>query len=180
MAELTPVLISGSTVSRATLHNQDEIDRKQIHIGAGVLVEKAGEIIPAIVKVIRHAEGALPYSIFDSVDGKCPSCGGPISQEEGFVAWRCTNFACPAQAVTSIKHFAARKALDGALPYATDVRSIKFLFLPAEHDPDSYVREFGQEAFAEQIKQAMPLSRFLLEAASAECDLQTADRKSVV
>lgn len=73
---------------------------------------------------------------------------------------------------------AARKALDGALPYATDVRSIKFLFLPTEHDPDSYVREFGQEAFAEQIKQAMPLSRFLIEAASADCDLQTAEGRA--
>ncbi|WP_416545448.1 DNA primase [Limnohabitans sp. DCL3] len=73
---------------------------------------------------------------------------------------------------------AARKALDGALPYATDVRSIKFLFLPAEHDPDSYVREFGQVAFAEQIKQAMPLSRFLIEAASADCDLQSAEGRA--
>ncbi len=112
VAELTPVLVSGSTVSRATLHNQDEITKKDIRLGATVLIEKAGEIIPAIVKVIRHAEGAIPFSLHDSVDGKCPSCGGPISQEEGFVAWRCTNFACPAQAVTSIKHFAARKALD--------------------------------------------------------------------
>ncbi len=112
VAELTPVLISGSTVSRATLHNQDEITKKDIRLGATVLIEKAGEIIPAIVKVIRHAEGAPPFSLYDSVGGKCPSCGGPISQEEGFVAWRCTNFQCPAQAVTHIKHFAARKALD--------------------------------------------------------------------
>jgi len=73
---------------------------------------------------------------------------------------------------------AARKALDGALPYATDVRSIKFLFLPAEHDPDSYVREFGQDAFAQQIKQAMPLSRFLIEAASVDCDLHTAEGRA--
>lgn len=112
VAELTPVLVSGSTVSRATLHNQDEITKKDIRLGATVLIEKAGEIIPAIVKVIRHEEGAVLFSLYDSVGGKCPSCGGPISQEEGFVAWRCTNFACPAQAVTSIKHFAARKALD--------------------------------------------------------------------
>jgi DNA ligase (NAD+) len=112
VAELTPVLISGSTVSRATLHNQDEIDRKQIHIGAGVLIEKAGEIIPAIVKVTRPVEGAGVFSIVDHCNGKCPSCGGPISQEEGFVAWRCTNFQCPAQAVTRISHFATRKALD--------------------------------------------------------------------
>ena len=112
VAELTPVLISGSTVSRATLHNQDEIDRKDIRLGATVLVEKAGEIIPAIVKVIRHAEGAAPFSLYASVSGKCPSCSGPISREEGFVAWRCTNFQCPAQAVTHITHFASRKALD--------------------------------------------------------------------
>lgn len=112
VAELTPVLISGSTVSRATLHNQDEIDRKQIHIGARVLVEKAGEIIPAIVKVTQPVSGAATFSIFDHVGGRCPSCGGPISQEEGFVAWRCTNFQCPAQAVTRISHFSSRKALD--------------------------------------------------------------------
>ncbi len=112
VAELTPVLISGSTVARATLHNQDEIDRKQIHIGDTVLVEKAGEIIPAIVKVIRHLPGSVPFLLIDHVGGKCPSCGGPISQEEGFVAWRCTNFQCPAQAVTRITHFASRKALD--------------------------------------------------------------------
>jgi len=112
VAELEPVLISGSTVARATLHNQDEIDRKQIHIGARVLIEKAGEIIPAIVKVTQPASGAKTFSIIDHVHGKCPSCSGPISQEEGFVAWRCTNFECPAQAVTRIAHFASRKALD--------------------------------------------------------------------
>jgi DNA ligase (NAD+) len=112
VAELTPVLISGSTVARATLHNQDEIDRKSIHIGARVLVEKAGEIIPAVVKVTQAVPGARIFSIFESVGGKCPSCSGPIAQEEGFVAWRCTNFQCPAQAVTRIAHFASRKALD--------------------------------------------------------------------
>ena len=112
VAELTPVLISGSTVARATLHNQDEITKKDIRLGATVLIEKAGEIIPAVVKVIRHVEGAAPFSLYEYVGGKCPSCGGPISREAGFVAWRCTNFECPAQAVTAIKHFSSRKALD--------------------------------------------------------------------
>jgi DNA ligase (NAD+) len=112
VAELTPVLISGSTVARATLHNQDEIDRKQIQIGATVLVEKAGEIIPAIVKVTRAVPGIPVFSIIQQVGGKCPSCGGPITRDDGFVAWRCTNFQCPAQAVTRITHFASRKALD--------------------------------------------------------------------
>ena len=112
VAELSPVLISGSTVSRATLHNQDEITKKGIYIGARVLIEKAGEIIPAIVKVIDPDNAIPPFSLYDFVAGKCPSCQAPITQEEGFVAWRCTNFECPAQAVTAISHFAARKALD--------------------------------------------------------------------
>ena len=112
VAELTPVLISGSTVSRATLHNQDEIAKKGIYIGAKVLVEKAGEIIPQIVKVINPDPSAKTYSLFEAVGGNCPSCHAPVTQEEGFVAWRCTNFECPAQAVTAISHFAARKALD--------------------------------------------------------------------
>jgi len=73
---------------------------------------------------------------------------------------------------------AARKALDAALPWATDLRSVKFLFLPAEHDPDSYIREFGTEAFAEEVKKATPLSRFLVEAASAECELDTAEGRA--
>jgi DNA primase len=73
---------------------------------------------------------------------------------------------------------AARRALDGALPYATDVRSIKFLFLPAEHDPDSYIRENGKEAFARCVSEAVPLSRFLIEAASEDCDLGMAEGRA--
>jgi DNA ligase (NAD+) len=114
VAELTPVLVSGTTVARATLHNQEEIERKDIHIGDTVIIEKAGEIIPAVVKVIKEKRptGATPYSLFDAVNGICPSCSSPISQEEGMVAWRCTNYTCPAQAITLIKQFASRKALD--------------------------------------------------------------------
>lgn len=73
---------------------------------------------------------------------------------------------------------AARKALDGALPYATDVRTVKFLFLPAEHDPDSYIREHGTDAFARAVHGAMPLSRFLIEAAREGCDLNTAEGRA--
>jgi DNA primase len=73
---------------------------------------------------------------------------------------------------------AARKALDGALPFATDVRTVKFLFLPAEHDPDSYIREFGRDAFARCVDEAMPLSRFLVEAAREGCDLNTAEGRA--
>jgi len=73
---------------------------------------------------------------------------------------------------------AARKALDAALPYATDVRSIKFLFLPAEHDPDSFIREFGRESFARCVTEATPLSRFLIEVAREGCDLATAEGRA--
>jgi DNA primase len=73
---------------------------------------------------------------------------------------------------------AARKALDGALPYASDVRSVKFLFLPAEHDPDSYIREHGHEAFARFVRQAVPLSEFLVDSAAEGCDLGTAEGRS--
>ncbi|WP_137921576.1 DNA primase [Hydrogenophaga sp. 2FB] len=73
---------------------------------------------------------------------------------------------------------AARKALDAALPLATDTRSVKFLFLPAEHDPDSFIRANGEAAFAQCVKEAVPLSRFLLESASADCDLSTAEGRA--
>ena len=73
---------------------------------------------------------------------------------------------------------AARKALDAALPFASDVRTVKFLFLPAEHDPDSYIRAHGQEGFAEYVSKAVPLSRFMLEAAAEGCDLDTAEGRA--
>ncbi len=73
---------------------------------------------------------------------------------------------------------AARKALDGALPYATDVRSVKFLFLPPEHDPDSYIREFGRDAFSRYVSEATPLSRFLIDSAREGCDLGTAEGRA--
>ncbi len=73
---------------------------------------------------------------------------------------------------------AARKALDGAIPYATDVRTVKFLFLPAEHDPDSFIREFGKEAFSRYVSEATPLSRFLIDSAREGCDLNTIEGRS--
>jgi len=114
VAELEPVFVSRTTVSRATLHNEEEIQRKDIRIGDTVVVEKAGEIIPAIERVIfeKRPSDAKPYSLPEAVNFQCPSCGGPIEKPEGFVAWRCANFACPAQAVTAITHFGSRKALD--------------------------------------------------------------------
>ncbi len=114
VAELEPVQLSGTTVSRATLHNQDEIERKDIRIGDTVLMEKSGEIIPAVVHVVmsKRPADAVPYSLYDAVGGACPSCGAPIAQEEGQVAWRCTNFTCPAQAAMRTTYFCRREALD--------------------------------------------------------------------
>lgn len=114
VAELRPVPVSGTTVSRATLHNQEEIERKDIRIGDTVIIEKAGEIIPSVVRVVvdKRPGDSLPYDLPSALNHQCPSCHGPIEQPDGFVAWRCVNFACPAQAVTRITHFASRKALD--------------------------------------------------------------------
>lgn len=115
VAELAPVHLSGTVVMRATLHNQDEIDRKDIRPGDCVLVEKAGEIIPAVIRVMhpeKRPAGSVPYQMFDAVNGVCPSCGAPISRVEGQAAWRCTNSSCPAQAATRLIHFCRREALD--------------------------------------------------------------------
>lgn len=114
VAELEPVFVSGTTVSRATLHNDEEIQRKDIRVGDTVIIEKAGEIIPAVIEVVmaRRPAHSRPFNLYDHIGGKCPSCGSPVVKEEGFVAWRCVNFACPARAATRLKHFAARKMLD--------------------------------------------------------------------
>ena len=114
VAELEPVFLSGSTISRATLHNEDEIRRKDIRIGDTVLIEKAGEVIPAVVKVLlekRPAE-AVAYDLPGSLNGRCPSCGGPISRDPQFAAWRCENIQCPAQNVRRLEYFTARNAMD--------------------------------------------------------------------
>ncbi len=114
VAELAPVHLSGTVVSRATLHNQDEITRKDIRIGDTLLMEKSGEIIPAVVHVVlaRRPAEALPYSLYEAVGGCCPCCGAPISQQEGQVAWRCTNLTCTAQAAMRTTYFCKREALD--------------------------------------------------------------------
>ncbi len=114
VAELSPVFVSGTTVSRATLHNEEEISRKDVRIGDTVILEKAGEIIPAIVKVIifKRPRDSKPFNLFEHIGGVCPSCGGPISKDQGFVAWKCTSINCPAKAVTRLTHFGSRRTLN--------------------------------------------------------------------
>src|SRR5437870_5581878 len=114
VAILEPVLVSGSTVSRATLHNEDEIKRKDIRIGDKVVIEKAGEVIPAVVEVVKsqRPREAKTFDFFKHIHGKCPVCGGPIRRDPEFVAWRCENLHCPAQTTRRVEFFAARGALD--------------------------------------------------------------------
>jgi DNA ligase (NAD+) len=110
VAELEPVLLAGTTVSRATLHNREEIRRKDIREGDLVEVEKGGEIIPKIVGVVTAArDGGQPPFAFPE---RCPACAAPLSFAEEEVAVRCENPACPAQLRRRLEHFAARGALD--------------------------------------------------------------------
>ncbi len=114
VAELEPVYLAGSTLARATLHNEEEIRRKDIRVGDTVVIEKAGEVIPAVVSVVRERRpaGSQPFDLAQHLHGKCPACGGPIQRDPEFVAWRCENIACPAQLKRSLEHFAMRHAMD--------------------------------------------------------------------
>jgi DNA ligase (NAD+) len=121
VAELEPVFVQGSTIARATLHNEDEIRRKDIRIGDTVVIRKAGMVIPEVAEVVvtKRPPGAKEFDLFAHVGGKCPACGGGIAREKmsggemDEVAWRCQNIAgCPAQLMRRVEYFAQRKALD--------------------------------------------------------------------
>lgn len=103
-----PTILAGTTVSRATLHNQDFINEKGICIGDRVIIRKAGDIIPEVLCVVSHQEDAVPYSIPDI----CPSCGGRVTREEGEAALRCCNPDCPNQLLRNLIHFCSRDAMD--------------------------------------------------------------------
>ncbi|MGN1138422.1 MAG: NAD-dependent DNA ligase LigA, partial [Ruminococcus sp.] len=103
-----PVLLAGTTVSRATLHNIDFITEKGICVGDKVIIRKAGEIIPEVLSVSGHCENAVPFE-FPKL---CPSCSSPVVREEGEAAIRCTNTDCPAQLMRHLIHFVSRDAMD--------------------------------------------------------------------
>ncbi len=107
-AVFEPVLVAGSTVSRATLHNQDFISEKDIRLGDRVVIRKAGDIIPEVIKVVSHAENSEKY-LLPSV---CPSCGANVIREEDEAAVRCVNPECPAQLLRNLIHFCSRDAMD--------------------------------------------------------------------
>lgn len=110
VAELEPVLLAGTTVKRASLHNEEEIHRKDIRVGDRVLVEKAGEIIPQVISVVHtdHEDRSDPFEF----PKNCPACTAELVKFEGEVAWRCINPVCPPQVRIKIEHFASRDALD--------------------------------------------------------------------
>jgi DNA ligase (NAD+) len=110
VAALEPVTVSGSTVSRATLHNEEEIERKDIRIGDTVLIEKAGEVIPAVVSVRTDLRTGREKKF--KMPKHCPECGSAVVKDEGQVAVRCVNSRCPAQVRRRIEHFASRGAMD--------------------------------------------------------------------
>ena len=191
VAELEPVFVQGSTLSRATLHNAEEIRRKDVRIGDSVLVRKAGMVIPEVVEVLREKRppGSVPFDMAAHVGNRCPQCGSPIAKmkvSSGLkdeVAWRCENVAgCPAQGARRIAFFAQRSALDiegvgGVVSeklvesglardplalYDLDVVRLGALNLGTREEP----RTFGEKNAAKVIEalaraRALPLSRWL-------------------
>jgi DNA ligase (NAD+) len=114
VAKLEPVFVGGTTVSNATLHNEDETRRKDVRIGDTVIVRRAGDVIPEVVGVVpRDGPRGEPFDLYRRLGGRCPICAAAIVREEGEVDWRCSGgISCPAQRKQAILHFAQRRALD--------------------------------------------------------------------
>jgi len=116
VAKLEPVFVGGTTVSNATLHNEDETRRKDVRVGDTVIVRRAGDVIPEVVSVVlerRPSDVGEPFDLYKKLGAKCPICASAIAREEGEVDWRCSGgLHCPAQRKQAILHFAQRRALD--------------------------------------------------------------------
>lgn len=197
VAELEPTLLRGSTISRATLHNEDEIRRKDIRIGDTVIIEKAGEVIPAVVRVVleKRPANAVEFNFSEHLGGKCPACGGPIRRDPEFAVWVCENVNCPAQKTRRLEYFAKRGALDidglggivadalivrGLADDPLDVFTLQFeplakLNLGTDEDP----RVFGEKNARKLLDAAeraktLPLARWLHALAIPEVGETTA------
>nr|WP_110399798.1 NAD-dependent DNA ligase LigA [Sphaerotilus hippei] len=116
VAKLEPVFVGGTTVSNATLHNEDEARRKDVRVGDTVIVRRAGDVIPEVVGVVldrRPADVGEPLDLYRRLSGRCPVCGSTITREEGEVDWRCSGgLYCPAQRKQAILHYASRRMMD--------------------------------------------------------------------
>ncbi len=116
VAKLEPVFVGGVTVTNATLHNEDEVRRKDVRRGDTVIVRRAGDVIPEVVSVLlerRPQDAGGPFDLYQRLQGRCPVCGSAIAREEGAADWHCTaGLYCPAQRKEAIRHFASRRAMD--------------------------------------------------------------------
>jgi DNA ligase (NAD+) len=116
VAKLAPVFVGGTTVSNATLHNEDETRRKDVRVGDTVVVRRAGDVIPEVVSVVlaqRPEPPGTEFNLSERLQGRCPVCQSPIAREEGEADWRCTGgLFCPAQRKQALLHFASRRAMD--------------------------------------------------------------------
>ncbi|MCX6899412.1 MAG: NAD-dependent DNA ligase LigA [Verrucomicrobia bacterium] len=192
VAELEPVFVQGSTISRATLHNEDEIRRKGIRIGDSVVIRKAGMVIPEVLEVLKskRPKDSKEFDFAAHIGHKCPACGGPIAKEKVSggeaeeVAWRCQNVAgCPAQKTRRVEYFAQRKALDieslggivaeklverGLVDEPLDLFDLtKEQLAKLNLGTDDEPRVFGDKHAAKVVEalvkaRSMPLSRWLL------------------
>jgi len=192
VAELEPVFVQGSTISRATLHNEDEIRRKDIRIGDTVVIRKAGMVIPEVLEALKskRPKDSKEFDFAAHIGGKCPACGGPIAKEKVSggeteeVAWRCQNVAgCPAQKTRRVEYFAQRKALDieslggivaeklverGLVDEPLDLFDLtKDQLAKLNLGTDDEPRVFGEKNAAKVVEaleqsRSMPLSRWLL------------------
>lgn len=140
VAVLEPVFVAGSTITHATLHNEDEVARKDVRVGDRVIVRKAGDVIPEIVGVVKDARprGARPWKM----PARCPACHSRVERQEGEAVTRCTNIACPAQTFERIIHFAGRQAMDiDGLGAVTVIQLLKKEFIKDVGDIFSLERE---------------------------------------
>ena len=191
VAELEPVFLRGSTISRATLHNEDEIRRKDIRIGDTVIIEKAGEVIPAVISVVleKRDAAAEPFDFLKHIDNKCPACGHAPRRDPEFAAWVCENPGCPAQKTRRLEYFAKRGALDieglgstvadalverGLVDEPLDLFSLNLTTLGALNlGTDEAPRIFGEKNAAKLLEacqraRTMPLARWLLALAISD------------
>ena len=197
VAELEPVFVSGSTISRATLHNEDEIRRKDIRIRDTVVIEKAGEVIPAVVRVVleKRPEDSKSFDFLEHIGGKCPACGSTVRRDANYAVWICENPSCPAQKTRRLEYLAKRGALEieslggivadklvetGLIDDPLDIFDLKeeqlaTLNLGTPEEP----RVFGQKNAARLIEsrdraRTMPLARWLHALAIPEVGETTA------
>jgi DNA ligase (NAD+) len=150
VAALTPVYVGGVTVSRATLHNEDEVRRKDVRVGDRVFLRRAGDVIPEIVRVILESRPAdsRPWEM----PKQCPECGTQVVREEGEAITRCPNPVCPAKSVARLRHFASRLAMDiEGLGVETSTQLIEtgLVKTPADLYALTYEQMVGLERFAE-------------------------------